>query len=69
MNSMQTDKINHSVEKSSITNTYIGVSSHIRWQCTNISYLEIGEKPGIFRLTYQLHSSLADCVRDVQTLK
>jgi len=27
--------------------------------------LEIGEKPGIFRLTYQPHNSPADCAREL----
>jgi len=31
----------------------------------NISYLEIREKPGIFRLTYWPHSSSADCAREL----
>jgi len=30
-----------------------------------ISYLEIREKPGVFWLTYQLNSSLADCTRQL----
>jgi len=30
-----------------------------------ISHLEIGEKPGIFRLTYQLHSTSANCAREL----
>jgi len=28
-------------------------------------YIEIGEKTGIFRLTYQPHRSLADCTREL----
>jgi len=36
---------------------------HIGYRSMNISHLEIVEKPGIFCLTYQLHSSSADCAR------
>jgi len=32
---------------------------------TNISYLEIGEKTGMFGLTYQPHSSSTHCAREL----
>jgi len=34
-----------------------------RLPAINISYLEIGLKSSIYRLSYQLHSSSADCAR------
>jgi len=41
----------------------IGLVNTLACRSMNISHLEIGEKPGIFRLTYQLHSSSVDYAR------
>jgi len=38
---------------------------HFGCWSANILYLEIGEKPGIFWLTSQPHSSSADCAREL----
>jgi len=43
------------------------VSSNYHFVCrsTNILYVELRENAGIFRLTYQLHSSSADCATEL----
>ena len=49
--------------RDSIPDKPVIVFQHFGCWCSNISYLEIREKPGIFRLPYQPYSSLGNCVR------